>query len=113
MYQVVYLPGQNVTIEKFVVISELDALLDFIKFNRVSLLSIPVHEDFYDILDTIINNELNIKTIHIQQSNNNLVLRLKLFFEIAKAYSEHGIKNDVILKHEYLDNTLTKINKKD
>jgi hypothetical protein len=112
MLQVVYLPKSNITIERFLVISDLDELLDYIKFNRIELLSIPANEDVFDIVDTIINNDSNVKTIHIQQ-NNDLLLRLKMFFMIAKAYSEHGIKKNIILKHEYLDNILEKNNKKD
>lgn len=41
MLQVVYLPGQNIEIEKFITISSMDKLLDFIKFNKIKLLSIP------------------------------------------------------------------------
>ena len=44
MLQVVYLPKKHIAIEKFIVISELDELLEFIKFNKVSLLSIPADE---------------------------------------------------------------------
>lgn len=112
MLQVVYLPKKNVTIEKFIVISDLDELLEFIKYNKVSLLSIPPSEDALDILDCIVNNEIQIKTIHIQQSEN-LLSRLKLFFIMAKAYTEHEIKRDIILKHVYLDNAIEKIKKKD
>lgn len=112
MLQVVYYPKGEITIEKFIVISNLEELLDFIKFNKISLLSIPANEEALDILDCIISNDISIKTIHLQQSND-LVARLKIFFIIAKAYSEHEIKKDVILKHEYLDSILEKNNKKD
>lgn len=112
MLQVVYLPKKHTTIEKFIVISELDELLDFIKFNKVSLLSIPADEEALDILDCIINNDIQIKTIHIQQSDN-LLIRLKLFFIMARAYSEHEIKKDIILKHAYLDTVLEKIEEKE
>ena len=78
MLQVVYLPQSNLTIEKFIVINNLEELLDFIKFNKIKILSIPANEDALDILDCILNNKINIKTIHIQQSSN-LLNRLKIF----------------------------------
>lgn len=112
MLQVVYLPQSNLTIEKFIVINNLEELLDFIKFNKIKILSIPANEDALDILDCILNNKINIQTIHIQQSSY-LLNRLKIFFSIAKAYSENEIKKDVILKHEYLDSIIEKNNKKD
>ncbi len=112
MLQVVYLPQSNLTIEKFIVINNLEELLDFIKFNKIKILSIPANEDALDILDCILNNKINIQTIHIQQSSD-LLNRLKIFFSIAKAYSENEIKKDVILKHEYLDSIIEKNNKKD
>lgn len=112
MLQVVYLPDENITIEKFVVMSKLDELLEFIKYHKVSLLSIPANEDALDILDCIISNQIQIKTIHIQQSEN-LLSRIKLFFMIAKAYETNEIKKDVILKHVYLDNIIEKNKKKD
>lgn len=112
MLQVVYLPNENISIEKFIVITNLEELLDFIKFNKISLLSIPANIDALDIIDTIVENEIRIKTIHIQQSND-LLTRLKIFFEIAKTYSENEIKKDVILKHEYLDGIIEKNKKKD
>ena len=112
MLQVVYLPNCDITIERFVVINNLEKLLDFIKYNSIDLLSIPANEDALDILDCIVMNKLNIKTIHIQQSNN-LILRLKIFFAMAKAYSENNIKKDITLKHEYLDGILEKNKKKD
>ena len=40
MLQVVYLPGKNIEIEKFITISSMDELLDFIKFNKIKLLSL-------------------------------------------------------------------------
>ena len=107
MLQVVYLPQSNLTIEKFIVINNLEELLDFIKFNKIKILSIPANEDALDILDCILNNKINIQTIHIQQSAD-LLNRLKIFFSIAKAYSENEIKKDVILKHEYLDSIIEK-----
>lgn len=112
MLQVVYLPQSNLTIEKFIVINNLEELLDFIKFNKIETLSIPANEDALDILDCIVINKLDIKTIHLQQ-NKDLLLRLKLFFMMAKAYSENGIKRNIILKHEYLDSIIEKNNKKD
>lgn len=112
MLQVVYLPGQNIEIEKFITISAMDELLDFIKFNKIKLLSIPATNDALDVLDCIIENELKIETIHLQQSND-LLSRLKIFFYMAKAYTENGIKRNIILKHEYLDNFLEKNKKKD
>lgn len=112
MLQVVYLPNSDITIERFIVISTLDELLDFIKFNKINLLSVPANEDVLDVLDCIINNNIQIRTIHIQQSED-LLSRLKLFFTIAKAYSEHEIKQNVILKHEYLDGIIEKNKKKD
>lgn len=112
MLQVVYLPGQDIEIEKFITISNLDELLQFIKFNKIKLLSIPATEDALDIVDCIVENELKIDTIHIQQSMD-LLARLKIFFSIAKSYTEHNIKKNVILKHEYLDNFLEKNKKKD
>lgn len=112
MLQVVYLPQGDLAIDEFIVITNLEELLDFIKFNRIKILSIPANEDAFDIVDCIVNNKLNIKTLHIQQSKD-LLNRLKLFFVIAKAYSENEIKKDVILKHEYLDSILEKNNKKD
>ena len=78
MLQVVYLPGQNIEIEKFITISSMDELLDFIKFNKIKLLSIPATNDALDVLDCIIENELKIETIHLQQSND-LLSRLKIF----------------------------------
>lgn len=107
MLQVVYSPQKEMTIEKFIVISNIGELLDFIKYNKVSLLSIPANEDAFDILDCIVENNISIKTLHIQQSLD-LVTRLKIFFFIAKAYSEKGINKNVILKHEYLDNIIAK-----
>ena len=77
MLQVVYLPGQNIEIEKFITISSMDELLDFIKFNKIKLLSIPATDDALDVLDCIIENELKIETIHLQQSND-LLSRLKI-----------------------------------
>lgn len=112
MLQVVYLPNNDIMIEKFIVITNLEELLDFIKFNKISLLSIPANVDALDIVDTIVENNISIKTIHIQQSND-LITRLKIFFEIAKQYSENEIKKDVILKHEYLDGIIEKNKKKD
>ena len=112
MLQVVYLPNNDITIEKFIVITNLEELLDFIKFNKISLLSIPATVDALDIVDTIVENNISIKTIHIQQSND-LLTRLKIFFEIVKQYSENEIKKDVILKHEYLDGIIEKNKKKD
>ncbi len=112
MLQVVYLPNMNISIEKFIVITNLEELLDFIKFNKISLLSIPANIDALDIIDVIVENNIRIKTIHIQQSND-LLTRLKIFFEIAKRYSENEIKKDVILKHEYLDGIIEKNKKKD
>lgn len=112
MLQVVYLPNVDLAIDEFIVITNLEKLLDFIKFNRIKILSIPANEDALDVLDCIINNKIDIKTLHIQQSQD-LLNRLKLFFAIAKAYSENDIKRNVILKHEYLDSILEKNNKKD
>lgn len=112
MLQVVYLPNKNVQIEKFIVISDLDQLLNYIKYHKIKLLSIPVSEDSLDILDTIVQNDLKIGTIHIQPSLN-IVLRIKLFFIFAKAYEQHGIKKNIIMKHEFLDGTIQKIEKKD
>lgn len=110
MLQVVYLPDANVPIEKFVVINDFDKMLDYLKFNKIKFLSIPPTDDGYDILDCIISNNINIKTIHIQ-SGDDLLGRIKLFFAFAKAYSDNGIKNDLIMKHEYLDAELEKIRK--
>ena len=112
MLQVVYLPNNDIMIEKFIVITNLEELLDFIKFNKISLLSIPATVDALDIVDTIVENNISIKTIHIQQSHD-LLTRIKIFFEIARQYSENGIKKDVILKHEYLDGIIEKNKKKD
>lgn len=113
MLQVIYLPdGKNISIDKFLVITDLAELLNFIKFNKIKLLSIPVSIDALDIIDCIVENELHIETIHIQQTMD-LLTRLKIFFTIAKAYSEHGIKRNVILSHAYLDSVLEKNNKKD
>lgn len=112
MLQVVYYPQGEIAIDKFIVISNLEELLDFIRFNKISLLSIPANEEALDIFDCIINNDVNIKTIHIQQSMD-LLSRLKIFFTMAKAYSEKELKRNIILKHEYLDSILEKNNKKD
>ena len=65
-----------------------------------------------EIIDGAKANELKIETIHLQQSND-LLSRLKIFFYMAKAYTENGIKRNIILKHEYLDNFLEKNKKKD
>mgnify|MGYP000056819299 CR=1 FL=1 len=112
MFQVVYYPQDEITIEKFIVISKLEELLDFIKFNKIETLSIPANEDALDILDCIVTNKIDIKTIHLQQ-NKDLLSRLKIFFVMAKAYSENDIKRNIILKHEYLDSIIEKNNKKD
>lgn len=112
MLQVVYYPQKEIAIEKFIVISKLEELLDFIKFNKIETLSIPANEDAFDILDCIVINKLDIKTVHLQQSGD-LLSRLKIFFMMAKAYSENDIKRNIILKHEYLDSIIEKNNRKD
>lgn len=113
MLQVVYLPNSSIKkIEKFIVISDLDELLNFIKYNKIKLLSIPVSEDALDVLDCILQNDIKIKTIHIQQYEN-IVQRIKLFFIFAKAYSDREIKLNITLKHEYLDGVLQKNKKED
>ena len=111
MLQVVYLPDARDPIEKFIVISDFEKMLEYLKFNKIKFLSIPPIDDSYDILDCIITNNIDIKTIHIQ-SGDDLLGRIKLFFAFAKAYSDNNIKNDVIMKHEYLDAELEKILKK-
>lgn len=107
MLQVIYLPEQDIEIERFITISNLDELLEFIKFNKIKLLSIPATIDALDVMDCIVENNLKIETIHLQQSAN-LLARLKIFFTMAKEYSEHNIKKNIILKHEYIDNFLEK-----
>lgn len=112
MLQVIYLPKSDIAIDKFIVINDLEKLLDFIKFNKVSLLSIPANEDSLDVLDCIVENKIQIKTVHIQYTDD-LLSRLKVFFYMAKAYAENEIKRDIILKHEYLDSIIEKNKKKD
>ena len=103
--------------EDEVINSQMDSfnISNFIDINdsyKIKLLSIPATNDALDVLDCIIENELKIETIHLQQSND-LLSRLKIFFYMAKAYTENGIKRNIILKHEYLDNFLEKNKKKD
>lgn len=105
MLQIVYMPEGERNIDKFVSVSKYDELMEIISYNTVGLLSIPVNEDSYDIIDAIISDKLKVKKIHLQQSGD-LVKRLKLFFYIAQRYSEEDIKKDVILKHEFLDSIL-------
>lgn len=112
MLEVVYTPDQKIELERYVVISDYAELLEFIKYNKIKLLSIPANDEAYDIIDAIIKNKIDIKTIHIQ-STTDVLGRLKIFFELAKQYSENQIKRDVILKHEYLDTQLQKNKKKD
>lgn len=113
MLQVVYLPeNEKISIDKFLVITDLEELFNCIKFNKIKLLSIPVSIDALDIIDCIVENNVQIDTIHIQQTTD-LLTRLKLFFTIAKTYSEHDIKKSIILSHAYLDSVLEKNKKKD
>ena len=109
MKQIIFLPNCSLSIDNFIVISDMIELLNYLKFHKVKFLSIPANEDSLDILDCIIQNNLNIDTIHIQQGKN-MVLRIKLFFSFAKVYSEKEIKNNIILKHSYIDTILSKKN---
>ncbi len=112
MLQVVYLPNEILEIEQFRVVNKIEELFDIMQYNKIELLSVPLCEDSLDIIDFITSNDIKIKTVHIQQ-HNDLAMRLRLFFELAKKYSELGVKSDIILKHEYLDGILRKNNKKD
>ena len=73
MLQVVYLPGQNIEIEKFITISSMDELLDFIKFNKIKLLSNSLFlkkckgKDIVNILLTINNDEDKIKIFSLDK----------------------------------------------
>ena len=108
---IVYLPDIHERVEKFMVINSFDKMVDCLRFKKIKFLSIPPTDDGYDILDCIINNDINIKTIHIQDGDD-LLARIRLFFAFAKAYHEKNIKNNIILKHEYLDTALKKITEK-
>ena len=116
MLQVIYLPKSKKEIKGYRVINDLDTLINCLKFNKVDFLSIPASSESLDILDVIIKNNINIKTIHIQESND-LLGRIRLFFIIAKTYQENGIKRDIVLKYPNIDGFFvkkyyTKTNKK-
>ena len=108
MRQVIYSPQCECQIGNFLVCTDYDSLMETIRFGRTDLISMPVGEDTADIIESILSEQLDVKTIHLQETED-LLARLKMFFYIAKRYSEEDVKKDVILKHDILDDLLRKM----
>lgn len=111
MLQIIYFPTKTEDIQQmkdFVVLSSLSELFEFIQYNKVSFLGIPATTDGIEIVEYLINNEIKIDTVFIYEYSD-FLSKLKVFFMLAKGYSELDFKTNIIMKHEFLDNVIKKL----
>lgn len=111
MLQIIYFPTKEEDfqqLENFVVLSSLSELFELIQYNNVSFLGIPATIDGIEIVEYLIDNKVKIDTVFIYEYSD-FLSKLKVFFMLAKGYSDLNFKSNIIMKHELLDDIIKKI----